>query len=368
MLSDRTHRTTFALTTIHHHLRDFLTGTDLHRRSSLFSSVLAVPFKTSFEALTLATTRILPFFGGVSFRHPAPNSDLPIRLARLLAPTLRLLRLNSGFELDLALVAASFSQLECLDLAGSKVADISPLSMLPNLNSLNLAHSKVADFAALSNLVNLKDLNVSYSSIASLAGITDKLQSLNIESTQITILPVYASVKSLNINKTRVRSLATLSDCVSLHSLSFHNTFVSSISVLGTCTSLTNLDMHTTLVFDISILAHLKLLRILDVSHTNVSDVTPLRTLKKLTSLNVSHLVHLTSGMKSVADLVNLKILKLDGTPDVSNLHFVKALRHLEEIAFDTSSVGTGVLALKGLKKLRKVNGRELIQSESCVE
>ncbi|HEX8818676.1 MAG TPA: leucine-rich repeat domain-containing protein [Archangium sp.] len=137
-------------------------------------------------------------------------------------------------------IRADMSSLQRLDLHGTQVRDLSPLSALTSLQSLQLSVTQVQDLSPLSALTSLQ---------------------------------------SLDLRGTEVQDLSPLSALTSLQSLYLHGTQVRDLSPLSALTSLQSLDLSGTQVQDLSPLSALSSLEGLDLSGTQVQDLSPLSVL-----------------------------------------------------------------------------------------
>ena len=129
----------------------------------------------------------------------------------------------------------SVKHIEWLDLDGTEVSDLSPLSTLESLQSLDLDNTQVSDLSPLSAL--------------------ESLQSLHLNDTQVSDLSPLStleSLQSLHLNDTQVSDLSPLSTLESLQSLSLWSSKVSDLSPLSDLTNLQSLDLDDTQVSDLS--------------------------------------------------------------------------------------------------------------------
>jgi Leucine-rich repeat (LRR) protein len=130
----------------------------------------------------------------------------------------------------------------------AQVADLSPLTMLPNLQSINLRGTQVEDLSALANL---------------------------------------SSLQSIDLFRTKVADLSPLATLTNLRSLDLFETLVEDLSPLAKLTNLQSLDLFGTKVADLSPLAALVNLERLHLTGTQVEDLSPLVGLSKLRWLDI---------------------------------------------------------------------------------
>jgi hypothetical protein len=163
-------------------------------------------------------------------------------------------RLDLSTEKTRALTAlppeiAQLISLTTLDLSGTDITDISPLTSLTALTTLELHGILITDLSPCSHLTGLTTLLMGGSS---------------------------------------VMDLSPLSNLTSLTELEVWDTHVADLSPLGNLTALTSLMLSGTRISDLSALAHLTALRSLYLTDTSITDLSPLIRLTALTTLYVS--------------------------------------------------------------------------------
>tara|TARA_B100001057_G_scaffold499092_1_gene608480 strand:+ start:1072 stop:1881 length:810 start_codon:yes stop_codon:yes gene_type:complete len=142
--------------------------------------------------------------------------------------------------------------LEELDLSGTGVTNVSPLAFLDSLKVLRLWYCKrVKDLSPLAHLVSLENLDLSFTKVKDLS----PLASLG-------------SLKKLDLSFTKVKDLSPMASLVSLEELDLCDTRVTNVSPLACLVSLKWLNLEVTRVEDVSPLASL-LTRIHQDSTTN---------------------------------------------------------------------------------------------------
>jgi hypothetical protein len=137
------------------------------------------------------------------------------------------------------------------------------------------------DLGDLSNLAGLPDF-----------GTFTTLQSLDVSGTQISDLAPLTDLTALvilNLNRTQVSDLAVLADLTALETIHLDGTKVRNLGPLISLAALEFLDLDRTRVSDLAPLAGLTALQTLYLSRTQVSDLAPLADLTALQSLNLSH-------------------------------------------------------------------------------
>ena len=248
--------------------------------------------------------------------------------------------------------------LSSLDLGGTQVSDLAPLSGLTSLQSLDLSQTQVSDLAPLSGLTSLQSLDLSQtqvSDLAPLAGLTS-LQSLNLSRTQVSDLTPLAgltSLQSFNLSQTQVSDLAPLAGLTSLQSLVLWATPVSDLAPLAGLASLQLLDIMGTPVSDLVPLAGLTSLQSLDLWITQVNDLAPLAGLTSLESLDLRGMR--VSNLAPLAGLTSLLSLDLGGGTPVSDLTPLARLTSLQSLGFEDTQV-SDLTPLAGLTSLQSLD------------
>ena len=237
-----------------------------------------------------------------------------------------------------------------LYLKGSQVRDLTPLTKLTNLTqlSLNLGDDQVRDLTPLTKLTNLTQfsLNLGFSQANDLTPLT-KLTNLTQLSlylgtgqandlTPLTHLPNLTQL-SLHFLGSRVRDLTPLTNLPNLTQLSLEisDNQVSDLTSLTKLTNLTQLSLYLSFsrVRDLTPLTKLTNLTqlTLNLSGTQVSDLTPLTNLPNLTYLS------LDTSNSEVSDLTPLTkvscktlVLTVDTNQRVSLKTIPTGLTHLE--------------------------------------
>lgn len=146
--------------------------------------------------------------------------------------------------------------------------------------------------AEITRLTNLETLNLSGTSVSSLAPISDmdSLEGLDISGTHVFRLNDLAGLfrlKSLRLDNTRVRDLAPISRLTALRQIYLSNTPVESISAVSGLTKLEIFHLDGTNVSDVSNLHRHYDLRELNIRETPVTDISMLRSLPNLSEPDV---------------------------------------------------------------------------------
>ncbi len=277
---------------------DTLLGDDVDLNTTVFKKIEARMKQTESRALDLSGTRISDL---------SPITNLT---------ELQLLYLMRTGVSDISPLA-KLIMLESLVLTGTSVSDISPLANLTELQLLHLTGTGVSDISPLAKLIKLQSLylmRTGVSDISPLASLTG-LQSLDLMGTGVSDISPLASLtglQSLDLMGTGVSDISPLASLTELQSLDLMGTGVSDISPLASLTGLQSLDLMETGVSDISPLASLTELQSLDLVETDVSDISPLANLTGLQSLDLRGTG--VSDISSLASLTKLESLDLTDT------------------------------------------------------
>jgi internalin A len=249
----------------------------------------------------------------------------------------------------------SLNNLEVLDLGGCEVTDLSPLSSLTQLKALDFAETRVRDLIPLTNLFQLRDLCFHSSSITNikpLSSFTD-LQRLNCSHTQVRDLsPIeqLVNLKYLDCSSTQIFDLGPLTNLIQLEAIDCSATRSSDLTPLTSLVKLKTLDCSATNIKSLQPLASLKQLKKINCSSTKINSLSPLINLKKLKHLNCFY-----TGVKSLEplnSLFELEYLKFSYT-EVSDLSSLAALSKLLYIDCNKTNVNDIYPLLPLIKKGR---------------
>jgi Leucine Rich repeats (2 copies) len=201
--------------------------------------------------------------------------------------------------------------LQSLDLRGTQIQNLSPLSQLSNLQSLDLSGTQIQDLSPLSQLSNLQSLNLRRTQVQDLSPLTQltNLQELYLSGTQIqglSPLSQLTNLQELYLSGTEVQDLSPLTQLTNLQKLFLSKTQVQDLSQL---TNLQELCLSGTEVQDLSPLTQLTNLQKLYLIGTQVQDLSPLTQLTNLQELYLSDSKRKIA--KSLKDMKNLRIMFL---------------------------------------------------------
>ncbi|EOD5838624.1 leucine-rich repeat domain-containing protein [Listeria monocytogenes] len=195
-----------------------------------------------------------------------------------------------------------------------RLADISGIENLTNLNSLSIYSGQISDVSPLSNLTNLTSLSLydhQISDVSSLANLTN-LTYLNLDNNQISDISPLSNLTNLNnlsLDNNQISDASPLSNLTNLRLLNLYSNQTSDISPLENLTNLASLDLVNNQISDVSLLANLTNLKTLYLSWNQISDISPLANLTNLTSLNLAN--NQISDISSLSNLTKLYLVRL---------------------------------------------------------
>ncbi|MBX9621624.1 MAG: leucine-rich repeat domain-containing protein [Alphaproteobacteria bacterium] len=219
--------------------------------------------------------------------------------------------------------------LRLIDLSGTPISDVSPLSKLPALGELKLRRTAISDLSYFSEFPALSELDLSGTAItnaeaSSLGGVTN-LYHLNLSDTAVTdVSYLPEKLVTLDLKNTKITDVLSLTNLINLYCLYLNNTKIKDISPLFSLTELEELDLSDTAVTDISPLVSFTNLSTLDLSGTPITDagIPLLASLPNLGALDLSGTAITDAGIPLLASLPNLRALDLRDTAvtDISPL------------------------------------------------
>ncbi len=172
--------------------------------------------------------------------------------------------------------------LESLKLEHNNVTELSPLSGLAQLEYLSLSRSNVTDLSPLRDLHALRTLSIydadALADISPLSGLPN-LRSLLLTGSwnvDISQLAGFENLSTLNLADNRIADLSPLRGLTGLTSLNLRGNRIADLSPLAGLDRLRSLVLAENPVADLSPLAGMTSLRTLDISMTRVADPSPL--------------------------------------------------------------------------------------------
>ncbi len=219
-----------------------------------------------------------------------------------------------------------------IDLSGFKSIDnVDPLAKLTDLQNVNISGTKVKDLTPIRNLNFLEVLNISGCKVESLAP-----------------LRYMQKIKELDASNTEIKDLVPISAYLNLERLNVSGSKVDSLSHISGLSNLTDLRFNNSKVSDLNPIKGLQNLSILQFSGTPVTDISPVSGLNKLVRLDFKHTE--IPSLDSLIHLSSLQLLFCDQTP-VSTLRPLEGLPVLKRIYCDESGVKKPEVSRFGLKR-----------------
>lgn len=141
-------------------------------------------------------------------------------------------------------------RLKHLDLSGTRVSDLSPLTTSLHLKTLILQNARqVSDISSLAGLVRLQELNVELTGVSDICVIANlkSLRVLNLRRTRVTdispLRELYLSLQRLDLSFLPISSIQPLEGLVNLLELSIDRTAVADLTPLSQLTNMTELTI-----------------------------------------------------------------------------------------------------------------------------
>lgn len=261
---------------------------------------------------------------------------------------------------DISLLG-ELTELEVLELRDNHIADLSPLASLENLRVLDLCENRIADIDALGALTGLRELNLRENQVTDLSSLQDLtgLVYLNIHTNPIDdgweTLANFSSLETLIMRNVEIADHAwVLSSLVNLRRLNMRNTAVEDLSFLANLSDLVILDLRDNHIVDILPLAQASGLEELDLRKNGILDVTPLGELTSLRSLNLRD--NAVADLAPLGSLSELRYLNIHSNPIEDGLPVLENLVHLERLIMRNVRIGGEYHFLAGLSNLQGLN------------
>ena len=263
---------------------------------------------------------------------------------------------------------SNLTQLESLDLKTNAVSDLTPLAGLTNLQFLNLSGNFIQDVSPLAGLSKLTTLYLGsnpikdYSSLASIrqnltecdfepgsapqavefndAVLEQKIRAaLNIPDGEIT----FAQTESISELKLGNEWQETLPDDLK----------ISNISALKYFPNLRILELRNNNISDLNVVIGLKSLKMLDLAGNPVFSIEPLQSSTSIRWLNLSGSRIENAQLAPISSLTQLEWLDLSSVPGISSIEPLAELTNLKSLYLDNLAVDfTPIAGLTNLTTL----------------
>lgn len=185
---------------------------------------------------------------------------------------------------------------DSLDLTGTGLTDLEPLSRMRKLTWLNVAGLPLSDLKGLRNATQLQYLNISGTQVRNLEPLRfcEKLRVLHAAGSQI-------------------YNAAQLKHLIGLEEAYLTGSPLDRLDGIQMAGQLTLLDLDSTLITSLAPLAGLPRLQQLSVAHCKISDVSPLASCPQLERVNLEN--SLLKDLLPLKDLAKLRYVFCDDTP-----------------------------------------------------
>lgn len=285
-----------------------------------------------------------------------------------------------------ALPIERLTDLEELNIEGSKIADLTPLHTLHNLRYLNIKNTKVTDLTPLSDLTNLQEINMENTNVAKLECLcnlsnlvkinaentkvkSDQVLKLRLAQPKVTViyqteelriwwntldnnwrevfrntididtnpkaeqLQAVANIEDLTVDpRTVINNLEPLTKLLFLKKLIINDNHITDLSPLSELQQLRELNIDGNAITDLSVLNNLKSLEVLSIENTNVIDINALEDMKELRDLNIANTkiknIKMLSSCTSLEELniANTNVKTLSPVSKIESLRYIKAI------------------------------------------
>ncbi len=210
---------------------------------------------------------------------------------------------------------ARLTNLDSVNVTGTKVTDLHPLANLHKLESLTLADNPISDIEPLRTLTWLSNVNLSGTQVADLGPIKNALQlrTLSVDDAPIASLAAarWPRLKRLSLKGTAITDLGPLANFTMLESLSFSDTLVVDLTPIARLSKLEDVQAHHTLITSLPSLAAMASLEELVLGFSPLDDLGPMDA-PALRSLTVWYA--LVSNIDALAGVPTLETINLSHT------------------------------------------------------
>ena len=252
---------------------------------------------------------------------------------------------------------SGLTQLTWLDLTRSGAVNLSPLSGLTQLTELYLYQNGVVDLSPLSSLTQLRILNVS--NLGMSVGVVDlsplsnltQLRELSLDSNKVVDLSPLSGLTQLEklvLHGNEIVDVSPLSSLTQLTHLYLGGNEIANLSPLSGLTQLEKLDLGGNEIVDISALSGLIQLTELSLGGNGISNISPLSGLTQLTELYLWY--NEISNISPLSGMTQLTVLRL-GDNEIVDVSPLSGLSQLAGLHLTENQI-SDVSALEGLVNL----------------
>lgn len=270
----------------------------------------------------------------------AVGKDVPLTANNLL----KIESLNLTYSDITDLTGLSYlKNLKLIDLTGNSISDISELGQLPLLGSVSLRFNKAQ---SLPDLAPLKTTAITQLNLVA--------NNYGNEPEKIAAISDLTQLTNLELQNTKITTVPDLTKLTQLTTLGVAGNKITDVSALQGKTTLTELSINANQITDFTPVASLVNLETLHIGNNRSADVSSLKTLTKLKKANFSQMGLSDNEMQIFANMKQLEWLAIDFNDQISDLSALSQLEHLTDLDFSKDNVQSlaPLLGLKNLKTL----------------
>lgn len=229
--------------------------------------------------------------------------------------------INDTITTDLSPIYEMLRQLTSItevNVSGNKsIANLDPLSELPDLRILNCSGTNVSDLTPIRNLNGIKELDISNTNVTDIsklkyANIVQIFKADNNKIDDVSIVEYFKELNYLSMSNTEVSDISSLSGCENLKTLNLSGTLVNDLTPLSKSFQLHDLDVSNTYVGDLSPLQELGNLNFLSVEGSQVTDISKIAVLKELNEINFSNTK--VADLEALNNMPKLSVIYCDNS------------------------------------------------------
>lgn len=254
------------------------------------------------------------------------------------------------------------TNLENLNMEGTKIEDLTPLHGLYNLKYLNIKNTKVVDLKPIENLSNLKKINIENTGVSNLEPLYNmrNLVWVNAENSKVTNEQVF-DLRTLRPNATVLYQSQELKNWWKVLDESWREVFRNSVDVdvnptaeqLQTIANLEVIEIDSkTVIKSLEPLRYLHFLKKLKINDNHVSDLSPLGNMKLLQELYING--NPISDINDLAYIVTLEVLSIEDT-NVTDVNILENMKRLRVLNIANTGI-KNIKPLAGCTSLEELN------------
>ena len=185
------------------------------------------------------------------------------------------------------------SAIDSINLSGNQfVLDLDPIEALRDLKYIDISGTKIEVLNPISNVTFLTYLNIANTPTMDIQFIkyADKLEHLVISETPINDISELGNLKllhTLEASNTPIMGFDVLNSFEALRSLNLHHSGFNNIENINQLDKLTHLDISNNFLINFEMLAGLTALKVINLEETNIVDLAPLSGDENLEIVNI---------------------------------------------------------------------------------